>query len=184
MNCLKKALPFLAMILFIATSCKKTSRSEEEASENQITNDVSKIETDWNGVGEKNNYDFSSEKKESRASDDMISTMMKKIDEKYQNYLSRLGTNINSAARLGNVVGVIKNGTTCNGYDEVEIGMDEEDDNPQTGWDATRGNYRPNWTISGNPILRFCIVPGNDFHAYVYTNSFGAKEPFRYAVLQ
>lgn len=177
------SLPLLTVIA-IAVSCKKSSSLESGNNENKITNEVAKVETAWDGISAKNDYNYSAPKHESRASDEMIAAAMKRVNDKYQEYLSRLGTSTNSSARLGNLVGVIMNGGSCYPYDMVEIGMDEEDDNPQTGWDATGGNYRPNWTISGNPVLRFCIVPGNDFHAYAFTDAYGAVHPFRYAVLR
>jgi len=170
------------LVLFTITSCKKSDLTDNSTSENSITEEISKIETSWDGVSEKNDHDYSSPKKEFAANPVMIKEEMNRVNQKYQEYLSNLGTASGSALRIGNWVGVIKNGSgaTCNGYDEVYIAMDCEDNTPKTGWDPYGGSYRPDWWIDGNAAMRFCIVPGNDFHAFS-DPTYGA---FSYAVLR
>lgn len=121
MNCFKQNLSLLLAISLFFISCKKQTTSDNLHTDNQITDAVLKIETDWDGVSEKNNSDVSSpKKKESRDSDEGIAMAIRSIDKKYKEYLSNLGSNSNTALRIGNVVGVIKNDATCSDYDQID----------------------------------------------------------------
>ncbi len=183
MKHLSKFLVLSAGVLVLTiSSCKKVNVVNND--ENQITDEIAKVETIWDGISEKNDNDRSTPKMESRASDKSIKDAIAAVNQKYQNYLRNLGNGSGSILRVGNLVGVIKNETNCNGYDEIEITMDCEDHDPQTQWWDAGVNYRPNWTIGNNAALRFCIVPGNDFHAFSYTDANGNVSNFRYAVLR
>ncbi|HEX6171249.1 MAG TPA: hypothetical protein VFZ33_16295 [Chitinophagaceae bacterium] len=174
-----KLLLLLIYIAFLVTSCKKTDSEKDSATANSTTEQIAKIETDWDGISKKNDNDLSSPKEEFAASPAMIKENMDRVNQKYQEYVSNLGTGSGSVMKIGNWVGVIKNGSGCNGYDEIEIYMDCEDANPQTKWDG--GLYRPStWVIGNNARMKFCIVPSIDFHAFVDPVEGG----FRYAVLR
>ncbi|HYF31659.1 MAG TPA: hypothetical protein VD993_11110 [Chitinophagaceae bacterium] len=186
MKQIRKALRLAAGILLLGSvACKKTSIKDPENSENSITDEVAKIETTWDGIFDKNESYRSVEKKEARASSAIRMAALAAVNEQYQEYLRNLGSGVGSQLRLGNFVGVIKNGLNCNGYDELYIYMDCEDNDPRTGWVSSGGSYRPHWDIGNNAGLRFCIVPGNDFHSYQHVDpTTGAVTNFAYAVLR
>ena len=168
-------------VTVLVTSCKKADFNKDSGTDNSTTEQISKIETSWDGISEKNESDNSSPKLEFAASPVMIKGEMDRVNQKYQEYLSNLGTGSSSVLRIGNWVGVIKNDANCVGYDEIEIYMDCEDNNSATKWDGSGGSYRPStWVINSNARMKYCIVPGNDFHAY----SDASAGAFRYAVLR
>jgi hypothetical protein len=171
------------------TACKKNEK------ETDVSRELEKIETTWDGISQKDEKG-TAPKIETVASDKILNEIRARVQQQYNDYIAKAGTNPHTE-RLGNYVGVIKTSGTpgsdgCNGYDELEINMDCEDNNTKTGWldiDPYFGgtspdytSYRPDgWTIGGNVSLRFCLVPGDNFHPFLESvgGTFG-----KYAVLR
>jgi hypothetical protein len=137
-----------------------------------LTNELGKIETIWDGVSEKNEKDVSGVKTVSLGSPQELKALQEKIQQRFNHYVSRGSGPVTEL--LGNWVGVIKSNWDaggCNGYDVLQISMDCEDNNARTSYiGGFDGTYRPHWDVNGNMTMRFCIVPGNDFHDFTPTN--------------
>lgn len=127
-----------------------------------------------------------SEKSETGASTRTLLEIQKKIGDINQEILSRQNNVIRPNLVNGIWVGVVKHNSVagtagCGGWDELEINMDCEDRNPKTGWLTTDPylgsvsptySYRPGgWSVGSNATMRFCIVPGSDFHTFNLANS-------------
>ncbi|MFM9908649.1 MAG: hypothetical protein ACKVOW_04850 [Chitinophagaceae bacterium] len=129
-----------------------------------------------------------SPKIETVASESILNEIRQKITRVNNEILAQHNNPIKPNLINGSWVGVVKHNSTagssgCGGWDELEIYMDCEDNNPKTSWlptDPYLGflspsyTYHPgSWVTNGNATLRFCIVPGNDFHPFNISSSGG-----------
>jgi hypothetical protein len=151
MKTIIKSILILMSVFFC--SCQKKS---------DVTQEINKVETVYEGVGEKNeacpkpnpNATLS---KTGMATDEFIKSYMLKY-EKNQD----LTTFKNELKSSSGQVGVIRSGKNCGAYATLEIWLDDEDDS-NVGWIT-------GWTgdieyPGGNAHLYFCVVP--DYFNYV-----------------
>jgi hypothetical protein len=179
---MKRVKTFLGGLTCLALSMSACQKNNDHGG---LTSELEKIETIWDGVSEKNEQDVSAAKKESLASPQVLRSIQENIQKRFDHYLSQ-GSGRPVTELLGNWVGVLKSNWStggCNGYDVLEVFMDCEDNNARTAYMSNYpGTYRPHWTVDGNLNMRFCIVPGNEFHDFPATNIPGQQN--FYAVLR
>lgn len=188
---MKKILPvILGSIITLVSSCGKNKYPVT------VTNEISKIETIWDGISEKKEGFADSPKIETSATDEIRNAIRERLNQENENLLKQYSTPIQPNFINGNWVGVIKHSSTpgpagCGGWDELEIYMDCEDSNPKTQWLSTDPylgslsptySYHPSsWVVNGNVTMKFCIVPGAEFHPFA--SGYGSIG-YGYAVLR
>lgn len=146
---------FTFILLAFLTSCEKN--------ETNATDAISKIETNYEGTGEKDESKNIDNTPTTIASEELINFYFSKLRD--NNDLTR---NKNELKSYVDKVGVIKGGSSCGSYPEFQVWMDGNDGSNNHAWYS---GWTGTWYISGgNSYMAFCLVPASKFGYVSGTN--------------
>lgn len=154
MNIFKSTLKtFLVIASLFLLSCEK---DRNNLNDNTLSSEINKVETKYQEGATKLETIATPgfAKIETTASNVYKAKIRKELETSYSKQTTYLKS-------IDNLVGVIRDGSSCGSYQELDVQMDSEDSNCQSGGTGYIGGC----TIDpgGNIILRFCIVGAYNF---------------------